>query len=72
MTKTIMYNYLGTNGTICSPVHLEDVYYTRKVHIVAEINKLLTKDGIKLVRQIIVPEDDANNWYEVDIPEGQD
>jgi len=30
MTKTAMYEYLGTNGTICSPVHLEDVYYIKK------------------------------------------
>ena len=29
MTQTTMYTYLGTNGTICSPVHLEDVYYIR-------------------------------------------
>ena len=30
MTQTTMYTYLGTNGTICSPVHLEDVYYIRE------------------------------------------
>lgn len=72
MTKTIMYSYLGTNGTICSPVHLEDIYYTRKVRLVAAMNKLITKDGINLIRQIIVPEEDVNNWYEVDIPMGQE
>ena len=27
MKKTVMYEYLGTNGTILSPVHLEDIYY---------------------------------------------
>ena len=30
MTKIVMYEYLGTNGTILSPVHLEDIYYIRK------------------------------------------
>ena len=30
MTKTVLYKYLGTNGTIVSPVHLEDVYYIRQ------------------------------------------
>ena len=72
MTKTVMYSYLGTNGTICSPVHLEDVYYIRKFRITADIGKLITKDGINLIRQIIVPEDEANNWYEVDVPTGQE
>lgn len=71
MTKTIMYTYLGTNGTITSPVHLEDIYYTRQVHILADINKMLTKDGVNLVRQITVTEEDVNSWYEVDMPEGQ-
>jgi hypothetical protein len=36
MTKTVMYEYLGTNGTICSPVHLEDIYYVRKLKLVAD------------------------------------
>lgn len=72
MTKTVMYSYLGTNGTICSPVHLEDIYYTRKIRIVADVNKLITKDGINLFRQITVPEDSVDEWYEVDIPKGQE
>ena len=72
MTKTVMYSYLGANGTICSPVHLEDIYYTRKIRIVADVNKLITKDGINLFRQITVPEDSVDEWYEVDIPKGQE
>ena len=44
MTKIIMYTYLGTNGTICSPVHLEDVYYIRKMKLIADAGKILTKD----------------------------
>jgi uncharacterized protein YegJ (DUF2314 family) len=66
-----MYSYLGTNGTICSSVHLEDIYYTRKIRLIADNNKLLTKDGVNLVKQVIVPEDEVSDWKEVDIPLGQ-
>lgn len=71
MTKETMYMYLGTNGTICSPVHLEDIYYIRKVRLTADINKCLTKDGINTQFRVIVPEDDVCNWYEIDVPKGQ-
>jgi hypothetical protein len=49
MTKTVMYTYLGTNGTICSPVHLEDIYYTRQIYLKADLGKLITKDGTNLL-----------------------
>ena len=29
MKKTPLYTYLGTNGTITSPIHLEDIYYIK-------------------------------------------
>ena len=45
MTKTTLYVYLGTNGTIVSPVHLEDVYFTRRLSLRADEGKKLTKDG---------------------------
>ena len=44
MTKIVMYEYLGTNGTILSPVHLEDIYYIRKLRLIADVNKRLTKN----------------------------
>ena len=44
MTKTVLYKYLGTNGTIVSPVHLEDVYYIRQYKLTAKAGKQLTKD----------------------------
>ena len=73
MMKEVLYTYLGTNGTITSKVHLEDVYYIRKARLTADIHKALTKDGVTLHYVVIVPEDDVVNWYEVDIPEeGQD
>ena len=65
MTKEILYEYLGTNGIICSPVHLEGIYYVRKVRLVAAKDKFLTKDGITLKTSVIVPENEVNFWYEV-------
>lgn len=70
MTKEIMYTYLGTNGTICSPVHLEDVYYIRKVRLRADNKKVLTKDFNKYYTIIIVPEEEVSEWYEIDDPIG--
>ena len=45
MTKEVLYTYLGTNGQITSPVHLEDIYYVRSFRLNAEGEKRLTKDG---------------------------
>ena len=71
MIKQVMYVYLGTNGTICSPVHLEDIYYIRKIRLTADENKVLTKDGTHFTCNTIVAEEDVDNWYEVNISEGQ-
>lgn len=66
MTKQVMYMYLGTNGTICTPVHLEDIYYIRKYRLYADKGKRITKDGINFTSIVTIPEDEANEWYEVD------
>lgn len=65
MKKTLMYQYLGTNGTILSPVHLEDIYYVRKVELKASPGKALTKDGVHFISSIVVSEDEVNEWKEV-------
>ena len=52
--------------------HLEDIYYIRKIRLTADKNKVLTKDGTHFTCNTIIAEDDIENWYEVDIPEGQD
>ena len=66
MTKTVYYTYLGTNGTITSPVHLEDIYYIRNIQLTADVGKLLTKDNKNFITQIIVPEEEVDDWVEVD------
>lgn len=65
MTKEVLYLYLGTNGSILSPVHLEDIYYTRRLRLTAEEGKMLTKDGINLCRSTIIAEDDLDLWREI-------
>lgn len=65
MRKIVKYCYLGTNGTICSPVHLEGIYYIRKLTLIADNNKRLTKDGINFVYTVTIPENEFEQWYEV-------
>lgn len=65
MKKTVLYQYLGTNGTICSPVHLEDIYYVRKYSLQADEGKRLTKDKKVYVQSVIVSEDEVDSWKEV-------
>ena len=72
MQKEIYYTYLGTNGTITSPVHLEDIYYTVKYSLTAEGNKMLTKDNKNFVKRVLIPEADLELWSEVDMPTGQE
>ena len=65
MTKEILYTYLGTNGTITSPVHLEDIYYTRKIRLIADAGKQLTKDDVNYSSVVTVPEEEVDLWKEV-------
>lgn len=66
MKKTVYYVYLGTNGTIMSPVHLEDIYYTRRLQIHADDGKLLTSDGKNFQAEVFINEEDLDKWVEVD------
>ncbi|MGM9964942.1 MAG: hypothetical protein ACI4W0_05760 [Bacilli bacterium] len=69
MKKTNIYKYLGTNGVIESPIHLEDIYYIRLVELRADKGKVLT-DGESTLFMIRVPENEVDRWKE--IPEGQE
>jgi hypothetical protein len=67
MKKEVLYHYLGTNGTILSPVHLEDVYYVRMLKLTADSRKRLTKDGKVLYTTVTIPERELEEWSEIDI-----
>ena len=64
MTKQVLYKYLGTNGVIESPVHLEDIYYIRINILTADENKILSngKERKKVVR---CSDDEVNDWMEI-------
>lgn len=64
MTKQVFYRYLGTNGVIETPVHLEDIYYTRIISLQADKGKILT-DGTRQLHSVRVPEDEIGNWQEI-------
>ena len=64
MTKTVLYTYFGTNGTITSEVHLEDIYYIRQTRLVADPGKILT-NGVRKVNSVIVADEDVDKWTEV-------
>ncbi|MBE6148243.1 MAG: hypothetical protein E7167_01830 [Firmicutes bacterium] len=68
MTKQTLYEYLGTNGVLLTPIHLEDVYYVRKIKLIADRNKgLIQKGSNNKPREIvIVPENELDLWIEVD------
>ena len=72
MTKTLYYNYLGENGTLLTTIHLDGVYCVKKYMIDADEGKVLTKNGLNFKTQVLVPESEVDEWYEVDIPEGQE
>jgi hypothetical protein len=67
MKQTKMYRYLGTNGIIDSPVHLEGIYFVSSILLVADEGKSLTKDGKSLVKSIrVANEEEAALWREVE------
>ena len=65
MKQTILYQYLGTNGSILSPIHLENAYSVKKIQLVAEDNKQLTKDNETFYNSILIPEEELSLWKEV-------
>jgi len=66
MKKTAMYTYLGTNGTLTTPIHLEDIYYILKYRLEAGENKVLTKnDGVTTAKIVTVPADEVDQWKEI-------
>jgi len=64
MKKEVIYKYLGTNGVIESPVHLEDIYYTRYYILHADKGYKLYngKDYKSTVR---TTDEELKNWIEV-------
>lgn len=66
MQRTVIYTYLGTNGTIVSSVHLEGIYSVQSVRLVAAQGKILT-DGKRTEKIVTVPLEEEANWREIDL-----
>ena len=64
MRRQVLYRYLGTNGIIESPVHLEDTYFVLIVRLTADEGKVLT-DGYEKRTRVTVSEDEESNWREI-------
>lgn len=65
MTKQVLYKYLGTNGVIESPVHLEDIYYVRINVLTAAAGKILTNGTISK-KTVHCSDDEVSLWREID------
>lgn len=66
MFKQITYTYLGTNGILTTPIHLEGIYSVKKIILSAEDGKALTKDNKNFVKKVTVSsEEEASLWREV-------
>lgn len=65
MTRTSYYRYLGTNGIIESPVHLEDIYYVPLVQLMADDKKILTNGNVRKYC-VLCAREEVNNWKEID------
>ena len=64
MTKQVLYKYLGTNGVIESPVHLEDIYFVRINVLTAAAGKILT-DGQDFKKTVRCSDDEVEQWKEI-------
>lgn len=64
MIKTMLYTYLGLNGTITSTIKLPDVYCIKKYKLIADPEKQLTKNGIDYFESIIIPAEEVDLWRE--------
>ncbi len=65
MLKTPIYTYLGTNGTLTTPIHLEGIYSIVKYQLEAEGDKFLTRDGETFVKTVLCTESEVALWKEV-------
>jgi hypothetical protein len=65
MTQYYYYIYVGDNGIIESTVNLPGTPSVKKCRLIADENKLLTKDNKYFTKAIEVPVSEVEFWYEV-------
>lgn len=65
MTTEFIYTYLGTNGSVTTPIHLEGVPAMKKVRIKPAIGKKLTNGTTITENAVVVAESEVANWKEI-------
>jgi hypothetical protein len=71
MKRRKLYRYVGRNGTITSPIFLEDIKHIPLVELKPEIGYALT-DGIAVKKgSIIVHVEEADIWTEVKLTDSE-
>lgn len=65
MVSEKMYKYIGRNGSITSPVLLENIAPILMKRLMAGEGKMLT-NGRKVVKEITVFDDEVSDWYEIE------
>lgn len=71
MQKLKMYKYIGRNGSITTSILIDGASKINMLALTADEGKILT-NGKDFIHTVYVYEDEVDNWYEVDIPKGQD
>lgn len=66
MLKQITYTYVGTNGILTTPIHLEGIPSLKKIILTAEGDKMLTKDNKNFVKKVaLTSEEEIALWQEI-------
>lgn len=66
MKKLESYTYLGTNGILTTPIHLEGIHFIKKITLIADKDKQLTKDNKHFFDRIVTNDLELELWKEVD------
>lgn len=64
MKKIKLYRYVGRNGSVTTPVLLDDIKHYVYYHLSADETKILT-NGEKKAYAIDVPEEELGQWREI-------
>ena len=65
MTTRKLYKYIGRNGSITSPIFLEDIKYIALVELKADSGFVLRDNNGVIRSSVIVHVDDQDLWAEV-------
>lgn len=65
MEKTKLYQYVGNNGILLTPVKLPGVDCLVKYRLIADDGMSLTNDDKHFYANVTIPEEELDSWKEV-------